>query len=276
MNEMAWSYRAIGAKVWMLDLGRSFEKLCRKAKGTYIEFRPDVDICLDPFTHIVDINEDIDMLVPASPRCARCSTPWKRSSTRPSRPWSSSSGANTAMSCASPACATPSRAGASRNWAWSATSASRTSPSCSTPIRGRAVRALLRGRNNIDFSNDFIVIENEELKRRPDLHAVVNILLLHRITGEMYLTRNRRKVLFVDELKQQLGDIGADDPVKAAVIEEAARRARKYGGASAPRPRVPTTSTARPRWKRPSTVRTGFSCSVRNRSPSKCSTARAG
>ena len=29
---------------------------------------------------------------------------------------------------------------------------------------------------------------------------------------------------------QQLGDIGADDPVKAAVVEEAARRARKYGG----------------------------------------------
>ena len=50
MNEMAWSYRAIGAKVWMLDLGRSFEKLCRKAEGTYIEFRPDVDICLNPFT----------------------------------------------------------------------------------------------------------------------------------------------------------------------------------------------------------------------------------
>ncbi|MFX8653002.1 hypothetical protein ABTM19_19965, partial [Acinetobacter baumannii] len=41
------------------------EKLCRKAKGTYIEFRPDVDICLNPFTNIVDIHEDIDMLVPA-------------------------------------------------------------------------------------------------------------------------------------------------------------------------------------------------------------------
>jgi conjugal transfer ATP-binding protein TraC len=37
--------------------------------------------------------------------------------------------------------------------------------------------------------------------------------------------------LFIDELKQQLGEIGADDPVKAAVVEEAARRARKYGGA---------------------------------------------
>jgi hypothetical protein len=49
MNEMAWSYLSIGAKVWMLDLGRSFEKLCRKAEGTYIEFRPDVEISLNPF-----------------------------------------------------------------------------------------------------------------------------------------------------------------------------------------------------------------------------------
>jgi conjugal transfer ATP-binding protein TraC len=96
--------------------------------------------------------------------------------------------------------------------------------------RGGQYERFFEGRNNIDFGNDFVVIENEELKRRPDLHAVVNILLLHQITGEMYLTRNRRKVLFIDELKQQLGDIVADDPVKAAVVEEAARRARKYGG----------------------------------------------
>ena len=34
MNEMAWSYRAIDAKVWMLDLGRSFEKLSARP-GTY-------------------------------------------------------------------------------------------------------------------------------------------------------------------------------------------------------------------------------------------------
>lgn len=84
--------------------------------------------------------------------------------------------------------------------------------------------------NNVDFSNDFMVIENEELKRHADLHAVVNILLLYQITGEMYLTRNRRKLFLIDELKQQLGDIGVNDPIKAIVIEETARRARKYGG----------------------------------------------
>ena len=90
---------------------------------------------------------------------------------------------------------------------------------------------FFEGKNNVDFSNDFIVIENEELKRKPELHAVINILLMYQITGDMYLDRSRKKVLMIDELKQQLGDIGADDPVKAAVVEEAARRARKYGGA---------------------------------------------
>ena len=60
---------------------------------------------------------------------------------------------------------------------------------------------------------------------------MVNILLMYQITGQMYLTRDRKKLLFIDELKQQLGEIGSDDPVKAAVVEEAARRARKYGGA---------------------------------------------
>jgi conjugal transfer ATP-binding protein TraC len=96
--------------------------------------------------------------------------------------------------------------------------------------RGGQYERFFEGRNNIDFSNEFVVVEYEELKRRPDLHAVVNILMLHQITGEMYLSRNRRKTFFIDELKQQLGDVGSDDPIMAAIVEEAARRARKYGG----------------------------------------------
>jgi conjugal transfer ATP-binding protein TraC len=97
MNEMAWSYRAIGAKVWMLDLGRSPSRSCAaRPRAPTSSSKPDVDICLNPFTHIVDINEDIDMLVPGIAKMARCSTRWTRSSTRPSRPWCSSCGANTA------------------------------------------------------------------------------------------------------------------------------------------------------------------------------------
>jgi len=232
MNEMAWSYRAIGAKVWMLDLGRSFEKLCRKAQGTYIEFRPDVDICLNPFTHITDINEDIDMLVPGISKMASMQhvleeVQYKAISAMVLKLFRQY-GNDLRITALRDAFKT----GTLEELGVVNDQRIKDLAIMLNPYaRGGQYERFFEGRNNVDFSNDFIVIENEELKRRPDLHAVVNILLLHQITGEMYLTRNRRKVLFIDELKQQLGDVGADDPVKAAVIEEAARRARKYGGA---------------------------------------------
>lgn len=232
MNEIAWSYRAIDAKVWMLDLGRSFEKLCRKARGTYIEFRPEVDICLNPFTGILDINEDIDMLVPAiSKMCSMQHTleevQYKAISAMVLKLFRQYGNELTATGLRDAF-----KTGTIEELGIVNDSRIKDLAIMLNPYaKGGQYERFFEGRNNVDFANDFIVIENEELKRRPDLHAVVNILLLHRITGEMYLTRNRRKVLLIDELKQQLGDIGADDPVKAAVVEEAARRARKYGGA---------------------------------------------
>lgn len=232
MNEMAWSYRAIGAKVWMLDLGRSFEKLCRKACGTYIEFKPDVDLCLNPFSIIQDINEDIDMLVPGISKMASMQhsleeVQYKAISAMVLKLWREY-GQDLTITGLRDAF----RTGTLEELGAVNDQRIKDLAIMLNPYaRGGQYERFFEGRANVDFSNDFIVIENEELKRRPDLHAVVNILLLHQITGEMYLTRNRRKVLFIDELKQQLGDIGADDPVKAAVVEEAARRARKYGGA---------------------------------------------
>ena len=74
-----------------------------------------------------------------------------------------------------------------------------------------------------------MVIEVEALKRSPKLHRVVMMILLFRITSEMYFTRARRKLLIIDELKQQLGT--ETDNTVSLIIEEAARRARKYGGA---------------------------------------------
>jgi len=232
MNELAWSYRAIGAKVWMLDLGRSFEKLCRKAHGTYIEFRPDVDICLNPFSVVRDINEDIDMLVPGISKMASMQhtleeVQYKAISAMVLKLWREY-GQDLTITGLRDAF----KSGTIEELGVTGDQRIKDLAIMLNPYAaGGQYERFFEGRANVDFSNDFIVIENEELKRRPDLHAVVNILLLHQITGEMYLTRNRRKVLFIDEIKQQLGDIGADDPVKAAVVEEAARRARKYGGA---------------------------------------------
>ena len=68
LNEIAWSYRAIGAKVWMLDLGRSFEKLCRVCDGQMIEFRASATINVNPFSAVTDIHDDMAMLQPVVAR----------------------------------------------------------------------------------------------------------------------------------------------------------------------------------------------------------------
>lgn len=232
MNEMAWSYRAVGAKVWMLDLGRSFEKLCRKAKGTYIEFRPDVDICLNPFSVVQDIDEDVDMLVPAISKMASMQLVLEEVQYKAISAMTLKLFREYGQDLTVTGLRDAFKTGTIEELGVVNDPRIRDLAIMLNPYaRGGQYERFFEGRSNIDFTNDFVVIENEELKRKPDLHTVVNILLMYQITGEMYLTRNRKKVLFIDELKQQLGDVGADDPVKAAVVEEAARRARKYGGA---------------------------------------------
>ena len=98
------------------------------------------------------------------------------------------------------------------------------------PYHGNGAFAKFFDRpSNIDFTNQFVVIEFESLKRQPTLHRLALMSLLFRITSEMYLTRDRRKLFLIDELKQQLGS--ESDNTLIHIIEEAARRARKYGGA---------------------------------------------
>ena len=232
LNEIAWSYRSGGAQVRLLDLGRSFEKLCTKAKGTHVEFSPSSKIILNPFTAVNDINEDIDMLLPAMAKMCSMSqrleeVQYKALSAVLLKLWKAY-GNDLTMT----AMRDEFKTGRITELGIEGDDRIRDLAILLNPYaKGGQYERFFEGRNNVDFSNDFVVIENEELKRKPDLHAVINILLMYQITGEMYLSRDRKKLLIIDELKQQLGEIGADDPVKAAVVEEAARRARKYGGA---------------------------------------------
>lgn len=231
MNEMAWSYRATGALVRMLDLGRSFEKLCSKAKGQYIEFTGKSNICVNPFTRIVDIREDIDMLVPGICKMASMQhmleeVQYKAISAMVLELFKAYGNDLTIT-----ALRDAFKDGTLKELGLVNDQRIKDLSVMLNPYsKGGQYEGFMEGRNNVDFGNEFVVIEYEELKRRPDLHSVVNILMLYQITGEMYLTRDRRKTLFIDELKQHLGNTGVDDPIKAAVIEEAARRARKYGG----------------------------------------------
>ena len=82
------------------------------------------------------------------------------------------------------------------------------------------------GRSNIDFRSNFIVLELEELKSKKDLQSVVMLLLMYRITQDMYVSdRKQPKVVIIDEAWDLMGTGKSGD-----FIEAGYRRARKYCG----------------------------------------------
>lgn len=229
LNEIAWSYLGAGAKVWMLDLGNSFARLCQKANGQKIELEAGCGLNINPFSHVVDFNDDMAMLQAV---VAKMAAPY---------------GELEAFQYAAIATALT-RCWAEKGAQMTVTDVrnvfipGRLSPEDPHDIRltdlavmlapyaeGGAYAEFFDGPSNVDFERQLIVIEVEALKRSPQLHRVVMMILLFRITSEMYFTRNKRKLLIIDELKQQLG--ADNDMVVELIIEEAARRARKYGGA---------------------------------------------
>jgi len=81
------------------------------------------------------------------------------------------------------------------------------------------------GPSTIDFSNDFVVLELEELKAKKDLQSVVLLIVMYRITREMYFSRERKKIVIIDEAWDLMHGGST-----AEFIEAGYRRARKYKG----------------------------------------------
>ncbi|MHB8697651.1 MAG: TraC family protein [Sulfuricaulis sp.] len=64
LQDVALSYLGAGAKVWIIDVGRSYEKLAKLVGGQFLEFKADSDVRLNPFSMVLDLNEEMDVLKP--------------------------------------------------------------------------------------------------------------------------------------------------------------------------------------------------------------------
>lgn len=90
------------------------------------------------------------------------------------------------------------------------------------------------GKSTIRIANDdFVVIELDDIKGDPELFGVVVLQMMNEITQDLYLSdrKNRRFILF-EEAPSLLKDNGNSDLSRLGeMIDEGYRRARKYGGA---------------------------------------------
>lgn len=213
-------YLAEGSKIWTIDVGRSYLKLAKAMGGEFIEFSENSQVCLNPFTHVEDIDEEMDLLKAILIKMAAPESGFDdfRSAVLEEAIKSVWSHYGNRMSISEVA-----------EWCLS---------QVDDRMRdiGRQLYPFTRlgsygawfdGENNLRFDKDFVVLELEELKSRKTMQQVVLLQLISKVNNEMFLAqkeqKGRKKLLVLDEAWSLL-----DDPVMAKAMENAYRRARKY------------------------------------------------
>jgi conjugal transfer ATP-binding protein TraC len=211
-------YLAEGARAWAIDTGYSYFKLCHAVGGEFLKFDENSRVSLNPFTNVIDIEDDIEMI---KAMVAKMAAPVEGFD-------------DYRMAALEEAIMSV--------WTRYAQSASITAiaefclnqPEQRIRDIGKQLFPFTRmgsygrwfeGPNNVDLSNFFVVLELEELKDQPILQNVILIQLMSRIGYEMYRTMSGRKLFILDEAWVLLAD-----PVMLKAIDAAIRKVRKYKG----------------------------------------------
>ncbi len=224
MQDMLLNGLRGGAQVYVLDVGRSYKKLCDLVGGQEIEFSRTSHICLNPFTKIkMDDQEDKEAAITMLKSLISCmastgseekhegslieiaiQTVWEKKGNRASI---------TDISEALQHMTDPK---------------ARVLGVMLTPYTKTGMYAkYFEGENNVDFVKPLVVIELEELKGKKDLQAVILQMFIMDIANRAFLgDRKTPFYICIDEAWDLLRA-----PQTGEFIETLARRLRKYKGA---------------------------------------------
>ncbi len=234
MQELMTSILGLGGRVFVLDVGRSFEKTAKLLNGSFLEFSTHSPlrgsplsgspICINPFSSI-PIHDDeaaSDALAMLKPIVALMAAPKEGTTDLEDtyleqaiqRAWASKKNATTITDVADFLLEHPDPVAMSLG--------ERLHPYTE---RG-TYRRFFNGTANVDLSHTLVVVEFEELKERKDLQAVIVQMVILQITNSIYMgDRTTPSCLILDEAWDMLR--GKQSGV---FIETAARRLRKYFG----------------------------------------------
>lgn len=228
MNEILSAYRGTGAQARVIDVGRSYRNLTALQGGTFIDFTPTSDICLNPFSWITGAENFLDEMKMLRPMIGKMAAP---NESLTDYQYSLLSEAITAAWNDYGQDANPTRvAEMLRNIKNENDQPDRIAFELSKQLQpfceGGVYGHYFNGRANLNLDHDMVCLELEELKSTPDLRAIILFALTSKIASDMYLSRDRKKICLLDEAWQLLGD----NKETAEFIEEGYRRARKYRG----------------------------------------------
>lgn len=211
-----------GARVWVIDDGRSLEKMADVVDAQYISFNPDAPICLNPFSTIPEggLQEEMTLLKTlfakmAAPNDGLSDTKMPILENAIQQTYETMGNTTTVKDVAD-------FLSQQEN-----IDAQQLSMQLHSFSRGQFSQ-WFNGKSNINFNANFIVLEMGELKNLPHLKDVIALLMFSNINRSMKaIGDDRRKILFIEEAKQWL-----KDPIMSTGIEEVYARARKDNGSA--------------------------------------------
>ncbi len=232
MQEMILSHLGSGGRVFVLDLGRSFEKLCHLLDGQYLAFSEKSRFDLNPFAAIQKnagpeaVNAGLEMV---SSIAATMAVPMQKIdkeradllSTLVKGAWEKEGNGATVDTMIR----------LINEMKFNSELMIGATESLKEGLRkyGRegVYSNYFYGENPVNFSSDLVVIETEELKNMADLQSVILQMFTLAITNQIFMgDRSKRCLICIDEAWDLL-----KSPQMEGFIESLARRLRKYNGA---------------------------------------------
>jgi conjugal transfer ATP-binding protein TraC len=224
MQELMTSTIGLGGRVFVLDVGRSFEKTCQILEGQFIEFSPHKSICLNPFSGIDPNNKEAaeDALTMLKSVLQLMAAPINGVDDKEAALLEQAMnesfkkyGTDTTIS-----------------------SMAQYLENIDDPVahdlgqmlypytESGAYGKYFNGKSNVDLNKQLVVIELEELKERKDLQSVVVQMMVINITNKMFMGDRKTpfNIVFDEAWDMLRGRHGG------VFIETLARRLRKYRG----------------------------------------------
>jgi len=241
VNFIAFNYYACGSIIRIIDIGGSYKKMADMLGARYLDFGPDTNICLNPFTNILEPDEELTAVAAVFAQMAYsnsikgCEDVEERSMFDNAVRWAWEQKGQAA----------------DVDTVWEFLKLFPRGPGMEMHkenednkdliAKARKLGFLLKnftshgiygkffcGPSTFDIRHDeFVVLELENLRVKPDLYKVVTMLVINAVTQDLYLSdRSRHRLIIFDEAWQFLGKAA----MLAPVITEGYRRARKYSG----------------------------------------------
>lgn len=223
LQEICTGLLGSGARVFVIDKGRSFMRLCKLLDGTFIEFTQQAKLCLNPFSRIDPkdpsrLQEALTLLKPllqimAKPTGGTNDLENSLLEKGIQAAWSMHQQYTTISHIAK----------------WLSEQEDERAQDLSVMLfpytQFGSYGRFFEGACNVDLNNDLVVMELEELQNQPELQSVVLMVLMYQVMEAMYLGgRNRHIACIIDEAWDLLGN----NPSSAQFIETGYRQARKY------------------------------------------------